>query len=99
MGLVLVLVLIALGYLGYLRLHAGPREAQRAATTLDSSKAFACRTNRQTIEREVQMWMVTHPGEAPSLSALAADGAGRATCPEGGAYSLDGVHVHCSRHD
>ena len=99
MGLVLVLLLIALGYLGYLRLLTPRYETQRATTAIDASKAFACATNRQTIEREVQMWLVNHPGEQPSMAALAADGTGRATCPEGGIYSLDGLRVHCSKHD
>ena len=45
-------------------------------------------------EREVQMWLVNHPGEAPTLEMIGST----AHCPEGGEYRLEGVQVFCSKH-
>lgn len=95
-ALVLALLIVALLYVGYLRMQKTTAASPRAATTtLDNTKAFACRNNRQTAEREVQMWLVNHPGEAPSLEAVGSS----AHCPTGGTYTLTGVQVLCSEHD
>jgi hypothetical protein len=92
---ILALLFVALLYLGYQRMQDAMRPPQGPATTIDASRTFACRTNRQTAEREVQMWLVNHPGETPTLEAIGS----AARCPEGGAYRLDGVRVLCSRHE
>jgi competence protein ComGC len=97
-ALIVVLLILAVLYLGYFRMQSAMSEKKTTITAIDNSRAFACKTNRQTVERQIQMWQVNHPGEAPSLAALAADGF-VATCPEGGTYSLDGTHVRCSKHD
>ena len=69
--LIVALLLVALLYVGYLRLQRTPSApAQPATTAVDNTKAFACRSNRQTAEREVQMWLVNHPGETPTLEAV-----------------------------
>ena len=96
-AVIVALLVAALLSLGYFQMQSAMQPTQ-AVSTIDTSKAFACKTNRQTVERELQMWLVNHPGETPSLEALHADGGGTATCPEGGTYGLDGMRVVCSKH-
>jgi len=93
-AVILALLIAAVLYFGYFGMQTAMQPTTRAVTTLDTSKAFACKTNRQTAEREIQMWLVDHAGETPSLAAVGST----ATCPEGGAYSLAGMHVSCSKH-
>ena len=59
-------------YFGYHQMQDAMQAPRRAVTAIDASKAFACKTNRQTAEREVQMWLVNHPGETPTLGAPSA---------------------------
>ena len=98
-AVIIALLIAALLYLGYFRMQSTTSETQRGIAAIDNSRAFACRTNRQGVEREIQMWLVNHPGEVVSFAALESDGAHIATCPDGGTYSLDGVRVHCSKHE
>ncbi len=93
-AVILALLIAALLYLGYMGMQSAMQPTTRAVSTLDTSKAFACKTNRQTVEREIQMWIVDHPGETPSLAAVNSS----ARCPEGGDFRLDGLHVSCSTH-
>lgn len=93
---IVLLLIVALSYVGASRL-ARPSESATAdspATAVDNTKAFACASNRQTAEREVQMWLVNHPGETPTLEAVGS----AAHCPTGGTYRLDGLEVFCSAH-
>jgi hypothetical protein len=94
-AVIVALLIVAALYFGYFTMQRAMESPRRATTALDDSKAFACRTNRQTVEREIQMWLVNHPGEAPTLAAVGST----ARCPQGGDYRLDGVHVLCSRHE
>jgi Tfp pilus assembly protein PilX len=98
-AVIVALLIVAVLYLGYFRMQSAMSERKTAVTAIDSTRAFACKTNRQTVEREIQMWLVNHPGETPSFAALEADGAHIPSCPEGGTYSLDGLQVRCSKHD
>jgi hypothetical protein len=98
-AVIVALLIAAILYFGYFGMQSAMTEQKRTVTAIDTSKAFACKTNRQTVEREVQMWLVNHPGETPSLAALHSDGGGTATCPEGGTYRMEGVRVLCSTHD
>ena len=93
--LVIALLIVAMVYFGYYQMQDAVQAPRRAVTTIDASKAFACKSNRQTAEREVQMWLVNHPGETPTLEAVGS----AAHCPEGGEYRLEGVRVLCSKHD
>lgn len=97
--MILALLIAAFLYFGYFGMQSAMSEKKKTVGAVDSSRVFACKTNRQTIEREVQMWLVNHPGETPSLEALHADGGGSGTCPEGGTYALDGMRVVCSKHE
>lgn len=97
--LILALLIAAALYVGYSGMRSATSATKTTVSTIDSTRAFACKTNRQTAERDVQMWLVNHPGESPSFAALEADGAHIPTCPEGGTYSLDGVQVRCSKHE
>lgn len=98
-AVILALLIAAILYLGYFRMQSATSEKKTGVSAIDASRAFACKTNRQTAERDVQMWLVSHPGETPSFAALESDGARIPTCPEGGTYSLDGVQVRCSKHE
>ena len=93
-AVILALLIAVLLYLGYTGMQSAMQPTKRSVSTLDNSKAFACATNRQTIEREIQMWIVNNPGETPTLAAINSS----AHCPEGGEYSLNGLRVACSKH-
>ena len=96
---IIALLIAALLYFGYSRLQSGVSEKKTTITAIDASRAVACRSNRVNIERDIQLWLVDHPGEAPTLAALEATGVRIPPCPEGGAYAVDGVHVRCSKHE
>jgi hypothetical protein len=97
-ALILALLVAALLYLGYVQMRSTMRATRTTVAAVDNARVFACQTNRQTVEREIQMWLVNHPGETPTLAGLETDGVHVATCPEGGTYALDGVRVRCSKH-
>ena len=96
--LFILLILSAL-YVGYRQLRSVATEQQPPLAALDASRAFACKANRQTVERQIQIWLINHPGETPSLAALADDGIRLPSCPQGGTYSVDGLTVRCSKHE
>jgi competence protein ComGC len=98
-ALLLILVILCALYVGYRELRSVATVQQPPLAALDASRAFACKANRQTVERQIQMWLVDHPGETPSLAALAADGIRLPSCPLDGTYSLDGLTVRCSKHE
>jgi hypothetical protein len=100
-GIVIIIVLLvaALLYFGYVRLQSAGPEKRTTITAIDASRAVACRSNRINVERDIQLWLVDHPGEPPSFAALQAAGIRIPACPEGGEYALDGVHVRCSKHE
>jgi hypothetical protein len=98
-AVILALLIAAVLYLGYFRRQSATSDTKAGLSAIDASRAFECKTNRQTAERDVQMWLVNHPGETPSFAALESDGARIPTCPDGGSYTLDGVQVRCSKHD
>ena len=95
-SILFALLALAALYFGYLDfgVEGAKNERSSGITAIDRSKDFACRTNRQTIEREIAMWRTSHEGEPASLAAL---GTG-VTCPEGGRYSLSAETVRCSIH-
>jgi Tfp pilus assembly protein PilV len=96
---VLVAMLIAAFlYFGYFKLQNAKSERSVGITAIDTSRAVACRTQRQSIERNIEMWSVNHDGEPPTFAALEADGFHIPSCPDGGQYSLVGREVHCSKH-
>ncbi|OFV89080.1 MAG: hypothetical protein A3J75_08980 [Acidobacteria bacterium RBG_16_68_9] len=98
MAVIVAMLIVGALYLGYLRLQTASTERAAGIAAIDASRAVACRTNRQTIERAFAMWSVNHPDELPSLAALKADGIGLPSCPEGGQYEIDGRQVQCSKH-
>jgi hypothetical protein len=98
-AIVLALLSAAILYFGYFRMQTAMSEKKTTLPAIDASRAVACLSNRQNVERDIQMWLVNHPGETPSFAALEADGLRIPHCPEGGEYSLVGVQVHCSKHE
>ncbi len=100
-GFVAVLVamlIVAFLYFGYFKLQSATSERSTGVTALSSSRAVACRTQRQNIERDIMAWSVNHDGETPTFAALEADGLHIASCPEGGRYEIVGREVHCTKH-
>jgi len=97
---VLIALLIAAAlYFGYFKMQSATAERSVGIAAIDTSRAVACRANRQNIERDISFWSVNHPDETPTLEAMARDGLRIPSCPEGGRYSIVGQHVVCSRHD
>lgn len=97
-SVLVVLIILGALYLGYFGVPAfqGKRSAGTAA--IDASRAVACRTQRQGVEREINMWKVNHPDEEPSMSALRSSGVRIPACPEGGTIDVHGSSVVCSLH-
>jgi hypothetical protein len=96
---VLMALLIASAlYFGYFELQQKGGERSTSIAAVNGSRAFACRTNRQTIERQLLMWTVNHPDETPTLDDVERESGPLASCPEGGTYSLNGRSVVCSLH-
>ncbi len=96
---VLVAMLIAAAlYFGYFRLGGGTSERAAGVTAIGASRAVACRTQRQSVDRNIVLWSVNHEGETPTFAALEAEGFRTPSCPEGGRYELIGREVHCSKH-
>ena len=97
-AVLLALLIAAALYFGYFRLQSSTAQRATGVAAIDATRAVACRTNRQNIERAIVLWSVNHPDEQPTLAALQADGLLIPSCPEGGRYSLTGREVHCSKH-
>jgi len=77
----------------------GEGGADSEVSALDKARGVACRANRATVERDIQMWLVGHPGDKPTIAALEADNIRIASCPEGGTYAIEGVAVVCDKHE
>jgi len=99
LALIVGVFIAAILFVLYFRTQSPTGEGKTSVTAIDATRAVACRTNRQNVERDIQMWLVNHPGEAPSFAALEADGVRIPSCPEAGTYSIDGVQVLCDKHD
>ncbi|MFN8625627.1 MAG: hypothetical protein U0587_06540 [Candidatus Binatia bacterium] len=97
-SVLLALLIAAALYFGYFRVRDTSSEHRPGLVAINASRAVACRTNRQNIERDIALWSVNHAGETPSLAALEADGVRIPSCPEGGHYDITGTAVHCSVH-
>lgn len=97
-AVLLALLVAAALYFGYLHMQSGSGDRAKGLSAIDASRAVACRTNRQNIERDIALWSVNHPGETPTLAALQAEGLRLPTCPEGGRYEIAGDGVQCSIH-
>ena len=97
-AVLLALVIAAALYFGYFRMQGAMSGRSGGVAAIDASRAVACRSNRQTIERTITYWAVDHPDEAPTLAALERDGQRVPSCPEGGRYTVVGRGVECSIH-
>ena len=97
-AVLMALLIAAALYFGYFELQRASDGRSGGITAIEGSRVFACRTNRQSVERQIAMWSVNHPQEAPSLAALEAEVGSVPSCPEGGRYSLAGRQVRCSAH-
>ena len=97
-AVVIALLIAAALYFGYFKVDGSQGERRGGIAAIDSTRDFACRTNRQTIERSLMMWSASHPDEAATLAALEDDGIDTPSCPEGGHYDLRGNSVVCSKH-
>ena len=97
-SILLALLIAAALYFGYFGMQQSTATRSVGIAAIDASKAIACRTQRQQIERDITMWAVNHPDEQPSIAKLAADGIRVPSCPEGGRYDIVDAQVHCSKH-
>ncbi len=97
-AVLLALLIAAVLYFGYFHFQGAMNERQSGQNALDATRAVACRTNRQMIERDLVIWSADHPDEPPTLAALAASGIRVPSCPEGGRYDVVGREVTCSKH-
>jgi competence protein ComGC len=97
-SVLLALLIVAFLYFGYFKMQSATSERASGVTAIGASRAVACRTNRQQIERDITMWSVDHPDEQPTLGALQASGIRVPSCPEGGTYDIVGHDVLCSLH-
>jgi len=97
-AVLLALLIAAVLYFGYFHFQGAMNEQATGKNALDASRAVACRTNRQMIERDIVMWSVDHPDQPPTLAGLEASGLHVPSCPEGGRYDLVGREVRCSKH-
>lgn len=71
-----------------------------AIHSLDKSKAAACSANRMSLQTQLQMWSISHPGEEITLEKLRAANYSIPKCPAGGEYSISKQgYIHCSIHD
>ena len=97
-AVLLALLIAAALYFGSFHFQSLTSERAKGIAAIDAARAITCRTNRQTIERDIVLWSVNHPDEAPTLAALQAEGLHIPSCPEGGRYEIVGHEVHCSVH-
>ena len=97
-SVLLAMLIVAALYFGYFKMQGTMNGRAPGITAIDASRAVACRTQRQNIERDITMWSVDHPDEPPTLAALQAAGLRIPSCPEGGHYEIAGREVHCSLH-
>lgn len=68
-------------------------------TQLDKSKDAACAANRNVLESGISSWMISHPGEKPTLEKLRRDRVSAPKCPEGPEYIFDDKgNVYCPIH-
>ena len=98
-SVLLTLLIVAALYFGYFRMASTTGEKSVGIQSLKASKGVACRTQRQQIERDVQMYTANHDGAPRSLDDLERDGIRIPSCPEGGRYALTGPRVTCSVHE
>jgi hypothetical protein len=92
------LVIVAALYFGYFKLGDTTSQRSSGVTAIDSSRAVACRSNRQALERALLAWSQMHDGSISTLDAAAAEGIRIPACPEGGRYTLSAGNVRCSLH-
>jgi competence protein ComGC len=97
-SVLLALLILAVLYFGYFHLQSATNERTTKIQGLEAAKAVACRTQREQLERDVQMYAADHDGPPHSLDDLARAGIPIPSCPEGGHYALVGTHVTCSVH-
>lgn len=97
-AVLMALAIAAALYFGYFRTQGSVGEQKVGIAAIEGSRSFACRTNRQTIERQLTSWLVNHDGDVPTLVGLEAEMGQLPTCPEGGRYALAGRAVSCSKH-
>jgi len=92
-----MLILVVL-YFGYFKLQSMSSERAVGKTAIDAGRAVACRTQRRAAEREIEIWVAQNPDQAPTLALLESDRIHIPSCPEDGAYSLEGKRLRCSIH-
>ncbi|HVN83411.1 MAG TPA: hypothetical protein VMW17_01060 [Candidatus Binatia bacterium] len=98
-SIVVAMLVLAALYFGYFHFQSSmTSERKTGIQSIEAAKDVACRTQRQQIERDVQLYVADHDHPPRSLDDLEHAGIHVPPCPEGGDYSLRGAHVVCSKH-
>ena len=87
-----MLILVVL-YFGYFKMQSMTSERSVGITAIDAGRAVACRTQRQAVERDIEMWSVDHPDDTPTLASLERAGVQHPELP-GGWSVLAGREAH-----
>lgn len=93
-----VLVIGGLIYAAFFHLRPDGASQNVATASRGASQAVACQMNRQSLDRAISTWSISHPGAEPSLAALKESGTPILPCPDGGDFTIRNGKVHCSAH-
>ena len=96
---ILMALLIIMILSGYMLGGDKKENIPPARTYVDRGSNTACTANRQVLETQIQMWMISHPGETPTIEKLKQAKQNVPRCPSGGTYTIDSNYkVSCSKH-
>ena len=94
-----LLIVLAIIFILYGKQLLPDKQGPGALTYIDRSKGSACMVNRTTLGTTIAAWQISHPGQKPTIEAMAGSGSSVPNCPQGGTYSIgDDGTVYCSKH-
>ncbi len=97
-SVIVTLMIIGALYYGYLGQYGMSEQISRGGVAKTAGRGIACQMNRQTLERAIMTWTLSHPGKQPTLKDLENSGIVILPCPEGGRFKVEGKKVSCSLH-
>jgi hypothetical protein len=85
----------------YAKNQTGDEAGEGFAPTnvLARSHEVACLAQRRQVERDVMMFVASHPDKMPTIVNLEDAGIRVPWCPDGGDYRVERQSVLCSEHD
>jgi competence protein ComGC len=101
-GLLIVLAIIGILFFNQMKSGA-PAGMTNPQVQIEKSQEAACVANRAAADANLQMWMMDHYSEEPSLSRLRSENVILGRCPDGGTWSIlkkenGEYHIHCDMH-